>query len=191
MRVIGIDPGSVITGTGIIEISGGKIYLVEYDTLKMSSKEPMKNRLKKVYDFCIKKISLFHPDEFAIETAFYGKNIQSTLKLGQVRGAAIVAAMNKKLNVGEYSPREIKKSVTGNGASSKQQVLSIIKSILAIKEKPKFFDSSDALSIALCHYFCISRNVQFSGKGFTGRKNKSGWKEFVESNPEKILKKQM
>jgi crossover junction endodeoxyribonuclease RuvC len=189
LRVLGIYPGSVITGTGIIEISGSKIYLIEYDTLKMSSKEPMKIRLKKVYDFCIKKISEFKPGEFAIETAFYGKNIQSTLKLGQVRGAAIIAAMNHKLNVSEYSPREIKKSVTGNGASSKQQVLSIIKSILSIKEKPKFFDASDALSIALCHYFFISRNIQFSEKGFGSTKSKYGWKEFVDLNPEKILQK--
>ncbi len=191
MRVIGIDPGSVITGTGIIEISGSKLSLLEFDTLKMSSKESMSDRLKKVYDFCISKITKYKPDEFAIETAFFGKNIQSTLKLGQVRGAAIVAAKNYDLRISEYSPREVKKSVTGNGASSKQQVLSIVKSILSIKEKPKFYDASDALSIALCHYFCISRNTLYSVKLNNKKSNKTGWKEYIALNPGKILNKRV
>ncbi len=189
MIIVGIDPGSVITGTGIIEISGNKISLLEFDTLKMSSKEAMSDRLKKVYDFCISKIIKFKPDEFAIETAFFGKNIQSTLKLGQVRGAAIVAAKNYKLRISEYSPREIKKSVTGNGASSKQQVLSSVKSILSIKEKPKFYDASDALSIALCHFFCISRNTLYPVELKNKISNKTGWKEYIDKNPGKILNK--
>ena len=189
MIIIGIDPGSVITGTGIIEISGNKISLLEFDTLKMSSKEAMSDRLKKVYDFCISKIIKYKPDEFAIETAFFGKNIQSTLKLGQVRGAAIVAAKNYKLRISEYSPREIKKSVTGNGASSKQQVLSIVKSILSIKEKPKFYDASDALSIALCHFFCITRNTLYPVELKNKISNKTGWKEYIDKNPGKIINK--
>jgi crossover junction endodeoxyribonuclease RuvC len=187
--IIGIDPGSVITGTGIIEISGNKISLLEFDTLKMSSKEAMSDRLKKVYDFCISKIIKYKPNEFAIETAFFGKNIQSTLKLGQVRGSAIVAAKNYKLKISEYSPREIKKSVTGNGASSKQQVLSIVKSILSIKEKPKFYDASDALSIALCHFFCISRNTLYPVELKNKISTKTGWKEYIDKNPGKILNK--
>jgi crossover junction endodeoxyribonuclease RuvC len=187
--IIGIDPGSVITGTGIIEISGNKISLLEFDTLKMSSKEAMSDRLKKVYDFCISKIIKYKPNEFAIETAFFGKNIQSTLKLGQVRGSAIVAAKNYKLKISEYSPREIKKSVTGNGASSKQQVLSIVKSILSIKEKPKFYDASDALSIALCHFFCISRNTLYPVELKNKISTKTGWKEYIAKNPGKILNK--
>jgi crossover junction endodeoxyribonuclease RuvC len=189
LRVIGIDPGSVITGTGIIEISGNKIYLIEFDILKMKSKEPMVKRLKKVYDFCLTKISKYKPEEFAIETAFYGKNIQSTMKLGQVRGAAIIAAMNKNLNISEYSPREVKKSVTGNGASSKQQVLSIVKKILSIKERPEFYDASDALSIALCHYFYMTRNYQIAQSMGNRKLKKTGWKEYIESNPGKILRK--
>lgn len=184
MRIIGIDPGSLITGSGIIDFTNGKFKLLEYDIIKLHSSEPMVIRLKKIYDFILKKIQVFKPDEFAIETAFYGKNVQSTMKLGQVRGAAIVAAMNKKLNIDEYSPREIKKSVTGSGSASKQQVLTIVKNILSIKENPKFFDASDALAIALCHYFTITN---YSYRIFKSQNKKNSWKQFIEKNPDKII----
>jgi crossover junction endodeoxyribonuclease RuvC len=134
LRIIGIDPGSVVTGSGIIEYTEGKIKLLEYDIIKLRSSELMSVRLKKIFDFIIHKIHKFNPTEFAIETAFYGKNAQSTLKLGQVRGAAIIAGMNENLHIEEYSPREIKKSVTGSGSASKQQVLTIVKNILSIRE---------------------------------------------------------
>ena len=185
MRIIGIDPGSVVTGSGIIEFSDGKIRLIEYDTLRLYSTEPMPFRLKKIFDFISVKIQQFHPGEFAIETAFFGKNIQSTLKLGQVRGAAIIAAMNNKINIDEYSPREIKKSVTGTGSASKQQVLTIVKNILSIKENPKFFDASDALATALCHYFRITN---FTDRLTILKNKKSSWKYYIEKHPEKILK---
>ena len=106
-----------------------------------------------------------------------------------MRSAAIVAAKNYKLRISEYSPREIKKSVTGNGASSKQQVLSIVKSILSIKEKPKFYDASDALSIALCHFFCISRNTLYPVELKNKISTKTGWKEYIDKNPGKIINK--
>jgi len=185
LKIIGIDPGSQITGSGIIEFANGKISLIEYDIIKLSSRDPMSIRLKKIYDFILKKISKYKPDEFAIETAFYGKNVQSTMKLGQVRGAAIIAAMNKKLNIEEYSPREVKKYVTGSGAASKQQVLTIVKNILSIRVSPKFFDASDALAIAICHYF----NLTSTGRKFgITTKEKSSWKSFVDKHPEKILR---
>jgi crossover junction endodeoxyribonuclease RuvC len=174
----------MITGSGIIEFSNGKISLLNYDVIKQSSREAMTKRLKNIYDFILKKITIYKPNEFAIETAFYGKNIQSTMKLGQVRGAAIIAAMNKKLNIGEYSPREVKKSVTGSGAASKQQVFTIVKNILSVKINPKFFDASDAIAIALCHYFKI---INGGSKFDFTKKKKTSWKEFVENHPEKIF----
>jgi len=182
MRILGIDPGSIITGFGIIDCLDENIQFVHYDVLKMNSKLQLTQRLKVIYDECINKIKMYKPDLLAIETAFYGKNIQSTLKLGQARGVAIIAALNCNLNVSEYSPREIKKAVTGNGASSKLQVLIFIKNILKLKKEPKYFDSSDALAVAVCHYFASGKFVVLKSP------KKTSWKEYVEKNPGKIFK---
>ncbi len=184
MRIIGIDPGSVVTGAGVIEFSNGVLKVLNFDALKMSSKTPMPKRLKSVYDFCQSKIKLYKPDYLALETAFFGKNVQSTLKLGQVRGSVIVASLNSGVDVFEYSPREIKKSVTGNGSSSKQTVQTYIKNILSIKVGNILSDSSDALAIALCHYYSVDSNIY----GIKS-KTKTNWKEFLEKNPHKILRR--
>jgi crossover junction endodeoxyribonuclease RuvC len=125
----------------------------------------------------------YKPDEFAIETAFYSKNIQSTLKLGQARGVAIIAAVNHNMTIAEYSPREVKKSVTGKGSATKEHVRTIIKNILQFKEDPKHIDSSDALAVAVCHYFSISSKIIKSGKN--GKKY--DWKKFIEENPDKVI----
>ncbi len=184
MRIIGIDPGTSFTGIGIVELRNENICFIHYDCISLSSKESLPARLKKIYDECLLCIEKFRPDEFAIETAFYGKNIQSTMKLGQARGVAIIAALNSNLKISEYSPREIKKSVTGSGASSKEQVQYMVKSILSLREKVMSIDSSDALAVALCHFYC-SQNIFTNGH--SGGK-KSSWKIFVEQNPERIIK---
>lgn len=187
MRIIGIDPGTLITGIGIIECSGNAVEVIDYDTINSTSRESLPMRLKKIYDSCLLKIQKFSPDEFAIETAFYGKNIQSTLKLGQARGVAIIAAANSKLNICEYSPRKIKKAVTGSGASSKEQVRYMVMKILSIKKNPAFIDSTDALAVALCHHYC--RQNPFNGVSAPRKPGgrKSDWKKFIENFPEKVL----
>lgn len=184
MRIIGIDPGSVTTGIGIIEFSKSRQGLIDYDELAMKSSEPIPSRLKKVYDKCLKKIKTYKPDHLAIETAFYGKNIQSTLKLGQIRGAVILAALNSSVDVFEYSPREIKKSVTGNGAASKQQVQAFVKRILELKREVIAADAFDAIAIALCHYYRISGS-QLLSQNNTGIRS---WSDFIKKNPQKILR---
>lgn len=184
MRIIGIDPGTTVSGMGIIEYCENKVYLIHYHSLNLDSKESLPERLKKIYDECLSCIEKFKPDEFAIETAFYGKNIQSTLKLGQARGVAIIAALNSNLKISEYSPREVKKSVTGNGASSKEQVQYMVKSILAAETNTMETDSSDALAVALCHYY-NSQNVFTNGHS---KKINKTWKVFIEHNPERIFK---
>ena len=187
MKILGVDPGSIVTGIGIIEILSGKPVLIHQDSISMNSKLPLVNRLKIIYDGCFKLIKEFKPDELAIETAFYGKNIQSTLKLGQARGVAIIAAINSNIEVFEYSPREVKKSVTGNGSSTKLYVQEIIKLILGIKENPEFIDSSDALAVALCHYYGkgnILNRYPFQKKF---KSNKKAWVEFINKNPEKLF----
>jgi crossover junction endodeoxyribonuclease RuvC len=182
MRIIGVDPGSVITGIGIIECKNDKLKLLDYDALILNTKLSLNQRLKTIYDVCLSKIKKYKPDEFSIETAYFGKNIQSTLKLGQARGVAIIAALNSNLNVSEYSPREVKKSVTGNGASSKEQVKYMVKSILYIKCEPDYMDSTDALAIALCHYYSLQNKINKSYN------KKHSWKDFIEKNPGRILK---
>ena len=184
MKIIGIDPGSVVTGVGVIESINGVFKVLDYDALLMSSKTPMPVRLKTIYDFCTKKINLFKPDQLALETAFFGKNIQSTLKLGQVRGVIMVASMNSGVDVFEYSPREIKKSVTGNGSSNKYTVQTYIKNILSIKVNKILNDSSDALAISLCHHYNGNNKVIYSAKA-----KKTNWKEFIEKNPDKIYRR--
>jgi crossover junction endodeoxyribonuclease RuvC len=185
MRIIGIDPGTSITGIGVIEQSEKDICLIHCGSVIMDSRDPLPIRLKRIYDECLISIKRYKPHEFAIETAFYGKNIQSTLKLGQARGVAIIAAVNCNLKISEYSPREIKKSVTGNGASSKEQVQFMVKTILSLKERVMQIDSSDAIAVALCHYYCI-QNSLFNGGG--SREGSSTWKVFAERNPDRIIK---
>ncbi len=182
MRILGIDPGTSVTGIGIVEQKKEKIFLIHYDVISLNSKDPLPVRLKKIYDECLFCISKYKPDEFAIETAFYGKNIQSTLKLGQARGVAIIAGLNSDLNVSEYSPREVKKSVTGNGASTKHQVQYMVKAILGIKDDLTDFDCTDALAVAMCHVYSCQNLFKFaSGNG------RSSWTKFVENNPAKNL----
>ena len=185
MKILGIDPGSNVTGFGIIEIKNGKICLLNYDSLKLPGGESINLRLKKIYDRTLKVIKKYKPDEFAIETAFYGKNVQSTLKLGQARGVAILAAINSKLCISEYSPREVKKSVTGSGASTKSSVQWMVKNILLIKETPEFIDSTDALAVALCHYYSIN-NFKSAHKKTRSARRKS-WSVFVDNNKKRIL----
>lgn len=184
MRIIGIDPGTSVTGIGIVEEKTHSIHLIHYDVICLDSKESLPVRLKKIYDECLSCIKKYKPDEFAIETAFYGKNIQSTLKLGQARGVAIIAALNSNLEISEYSPREIKKSVTGNGASTKEQVQYMVKSILSMREKIISVDSSDALAVALCHFYCIQNFI----KSGSSRLRNNSWKNFAERNPGRIIK---
>jgi crossover junction endodeoxyribonuclease RuvC len=185
MRIIGIDPGTLMTGIGIIEcLPGSKdIKLIHYDCISQKPAENLPNRLKKIYDLCLECIRVFKPDEFAIETAFYGKNIQSTLKLGQARGVAIIAAVNHDLIISEYSPREVKKSVTGNGSSSKEHVRTIIKSLLKMDKEPDNIDSSDALAVAICHHFRLTNGINSKTNG----KKKYDWKKYIEENPGKII----
>lgn len=185
MRILGIDPGTVVTGIGVIDCTEDKITLLNLDSLNFSTRQPLHTRLKKIYDGCIKKIEIYKPEVLAIETAFYGKNIQSTLKLGQARGVAIIAGLNSNLEVFEYSPREVKQSVTGKGAAAKSEVLFMIKNILGIKENPEYIDSSDAAAVALCHYYKTHGMPQGLVKS-KSRGKSTDWKKFIEDNPHLI-----
>lgn len=177
MIILGIDPGTLIAGYGVIERSGNIVALLDVGIIKNSSDTSMPLRLKKIYSAITSVIERFHPDEFAIETAFYSKNAQSALKIGQARGVSILAGVNHQIPVAEYSPREIKKAVTGKGAATKEQVQFMMMSLLKLKVKPKHFDSTDALAVAVCHAFKLS----------SPRAGFKDWKSYIEANPNKVI----
>ena len=177
MIILGVDPGTIFTGYGIIKLDSDEITIVTHGIIKPPPFKPLSKKLEVIYDNLNKIIRLFNPDEFAIETAFYGKNVQSAMKIGYARGVSILAAAHRKIPTTEYSPREIKKSVVGNGAASKKQVQYMIFHLLKLENKKMAFDESDALAVAVCHSFKLKSPVS---------KSKS-WKEFVKANPERII----
>lgn len=177
MIILGIDPGTNLTGFGIIKQRSNGFDLVTNGLIKLPPGKSLSQKLVIIYDELVKLINFYKPDEFALETAFYGKNVQSAMKIGYARGAAILAAAHCKVPSSEYSPREIKKSVVGKGAASKEQVSFMIKTILAIKEKKMKYDESDALAVALCHAFRMGNN----------KKRGKSWKSFIEQFPERVI----
>ena len=175
--ILGIDPGTNIMGYGIIAVHGNNVTLVSLGVLKLVKSVDHPGKLKHIFEKCIALIETHHPDELAIEAPFFGKNVQSMLKLGRAQGVAMAAALSRSIPIFEYSPRKIKQSITGKGNASKEQVASMLKSILSMKENPETLDASDGLAVALCHYF------QKSGKE-SGKKY-SGWNSFLSANPER------
>lgn len=151
MRILGVDPGTVVLGYGIIQKNGNTVEALDFGCLKLSSKEQFSQRLKKVYDKISSVIQQYQPDEFAIEDVFYAENVKVALKMGHARGVAILAAVNHQIPTSEYSPKEIKQSTVGNGAASKTQVQRMIQHLLNLQSLPEPFDVSDALAVALCH----------------------------------------
>jgi crossover junction endodeoxyribonuclease RuvC len=177
MRILGVDPGTIFTGYGIIDFDNNELQYVSAGVIKISVTKEMPPRLRTIYDDLDKLIRQFKPDEFALETAFYGKNVQSALKIGYARGVSMLAAIHNDLAIKEYSPREIKKAVVGNGASTKDQVQYMIRKLLAVRKTKMKFDESDALAVAICHAFKVN---SFSKKS-------KNWKEFIKENPDRVI----
>lgn len=160
MKILGIDPGLNITGYGIIEIDGGRQpRLFKYGHIKTSPRKNLAERLHKIYQELVGIISEHRPDYVAIESIFYAENVKTAIVMGHVRGALIISAMNNAVDVNEYSPREIKLSVVGNGAAAKEQVKFMVSNLLAVKEKIEPDDASDALAVALCHWHRIEHQI--------------------------------
>ena len=180
--ILGIDPGTNNMGLGVIEIKGSKIEIIAMDILKLDKLTDHPSKLKKIFETTLRTIDHFHPDELAIESPFYGKNIQSMLKLGRAQGVAIAAALYRNIPVFEYSPRKIKQSITGKGGASKEQVAGLLAAMLSMKEIPDYLDITDALAVAVCHHFQGKGNAQSASGSF------SGWKAFVAQNPQRVKK---
>ncbi len=177
---MGIDPGTLMMGWALICVDGQEIKFMDMDTLHVPVRMDPYQRLELIYFTVQQLIQKFRPDYFAIEAPFFGKNVQSMLKLGRAQGVAIAAAMQSGIPVNEYAPRKIKQSITGNGNAGKEQVWKMLQQILAIRMDIARFDASDALAVALCHHY------QFRSPGHSGKKL-SGWSEFVSKNPKRVL----
>jgi crossover junction endodeoxyribonuclease RuvC len=176
--ILGIDPGTNITGYGVIKVVGNKPELITIGSIDLSKFGDHYIKLKHIFERIMGIIDEYHPDELAIEAPFYGKNVQSMLKLGRAQGAAIAAALSRSLPIFEYAPRKIKMSITGQGAASKEQVAAMLRNILNFKETTIRLDATDGLAAALCHFY--QSNKPSSEKGYTG------WKDFMNKNPKRI-----
>ena len=158
-----------------------KIHLLEMNILRLDKISDHALKLEKIFQSCVELIEKHHPDELAIEAPFFGKNVQSMLKLGRAQGVAIAAALSRKLSVNEYAPRKIKQSITGNGNASKEQVAAMLQKLLQIKdnEMPQKLDATDGLAAAVCHYFQTSGPLAEIGKA-------KDWKSFIKNNPGRV-----
>ena len=179
--IIGIDPGTNILGYGFISIKNKKAHYVTIGVVDLRKVEEHFDKLAKIYSEVSKLYDEYKPQELAIESAFYAKDAQVIQKLGRVQGILIAAAINKGMNVAEYAPRKAKIAVTGNGAASKEQVALIVKRILGVEDVKMPLDATDALAIALCHYYQLSNPLSGMGKNMD-------WKKFLDSNPDRVVK---
>jgi crossover junction endodeoxyribonuclease RuvC len=195
--ILGIDPGSIIMGYGIIKCNGNRIELVDMNVLHAGRQKDIYKRLHMIHETVCTVIRKYKPTDFAIEAPFFGKNVQSMLKLGRAQGVAIAAAMQAGLDVVEYSPKKVKQSVTGNGNANKEQVWHMLKTILDLKEAPEYFDATDALGVAICHYL-NSKTTSIMEKyhstvlkktGIASSSKKQSWESFLQQNPNKIKRK--
>jgi crossover junction endodeoxyribonuclease RuvC len=178
--ILGIDPGTLVMGYGIIGINGSTITMIEMHVLKLSGKKDNHERLQLIHKKVEELIKKFRPHEFAIEAPFFGKNVQSMLKLGRAQGVAIAAAMSAGLPVTEYSPKKVKQSITGNGNADKEQVWKMLQQLLILKEEPQYYDATDALAVAVCHHFQTNSVIGKMAKGF------KGWDDFIKKNSGRI-----
>ena len=165
-------------GFGIIEVTNKKMNLIELNELKLTKIKDHYLRLKLIFERTIELIEKFNPDEIAIEAPFFGKNVQSMLKLGRAQGVAMAAGLSRQIPVTEYSPKKIKMAITGSGNASKEQVAKMLQTLLLIKELPKNLDSTDGLAAAVCHFYNSHKLIS--------DKKYSSWNTYIKNNPDKI-----
>jgi crossover junction endodeoxyribonuclease RuvC len=174
--ILGIDPGTTIMGFGIIKVVGKKMEFIQMNELLLQKYDDHYLKLKLIFERTVELIDTFNPDEIAIESPFFGQNVQSMLKLGRAQGVAMAATLVKGLPIEEYSPRKVKQSITGNGASSKEQVAKMLQTILKLKTLPKELDATDGIAVAICHYF---QKNQMKNNTY------NGWADFLKNNPKR------
>jgi len=173
--ILGMDPGTSIMGYGIIRIEGKSFEMITHGVIKLGKYPDHAVRMRKIFDRVVSLIDEFHPDELSIEAPFFGKNVQSMLKLGRAQGVAIAAALSRDMPYTEYAPRKIKQSITGSGNASKEQVAKMLQTVLKLKQLPETLDASDALAAAVCHGFQSNHGAENTSY--------SSWKSFLSANP--------
>ncbi len=180
--ILGIDPGSIIMGYGILQVLDNNPHLIAMGVVQLGKYEDYYLRLKKIFERVLGLIDHYLPDELAIEAPFYGKNVQSMLKLGRAQGVAMAAALERDIPIFEYAPLKIKLAITGNGNASKEQVANMLQRLFHIPPKSMLpqLDATDGLAAAVCHYFQSNRP--------TSEKKYTDWKDFINKNPNKIRK---
>jgi crossover junction endodeoxyribonuclease RuvC len=174
--ILGLDPGTNVMGYAVILVQLSKVKLLQFGVIQMGKYGAHELKLKKIFDRVLTLVDEFKPDEVALEAPFFGKNVQSMLKLGRAQGVAMSAALYREVPITEYAPKKVKQSVTGNGNASKEQVAKMLMQIFSIKEMPKLLDASDALAVAVCHHY---------QNGALKSKVKS-WESFLKDNPGRI-----
>ncbi len=178
--ILGIDPGTNVMGYGLIHCKGEKMSVIQFGVIHLSKFKNHEIKLKKIFDRVTELIKEYLPDEVALEAPFFGKNVQSMLKLGRAQGVAMAAALNRNMPIHEYAPKKVKQSVTGNGNASKEQVAHMIQMLLKFEEAPKLLDATDALAVAICHHY--------TSKSVIGGGGNKSWKSFIADNPGRIKK---
>lgn len=176
--ILGLDPGTNVMGYGLVLATAGRLNLLQFGVIQLGKYGTHELRLKKIFDRVLALLDEFNPDEVALEAPFYGKNVQSMLKLGRAQGVAMSAALYREIPIAEYAPRKVKQSVTGNGNASKEQVAKMLMSLFMIKEQPKLLDATDALAVALCHHY----------QNGTAKAKSKSWASFLTENPKRIKK---
>ena len=176
--ILGIDPGTTIMGFGLIKVERKKMQFLQLNELQLKKYDDHYLKLKLIFERTVELIDSYHPDEIAIEAPFFGKNVQSMLKLGRAQGVAMAAGLSREVPITEYSPKKIKMAITGNGNASKEQVAKMLQSMLKIKTLPKNLDSTDGLAAAVCHFYNMNSPVNHN--------HYTGWAAFVKQNQDKI-----
>jgi crossover junction endodeoxyribonuclease RuvC len=189
--ILGIDPGTVVMGYGVIRVQGSNIELLAAGALKLAANTEHLDRLKVIFQRMLELIDTHLPDELAIEEPFFGKNVQSMLKLGRAQGVAMAAALYRNIPVTGYSPRLIKQSITGRGGASKEQVSAMLQRMLNFSQSPRHLDATDAVGVALCHYFQTGKILQNqtteepTKRKKSGSNKRTGWGDFIRENPDR------
>ena len=179
LKIIGIDPGTNIMGYAILSVNGNELRIEDIGVLKMQKLKDHQNKLKEIFLQTQDIIETYRPEVMAIESPFFGKDVQAMLKLGRAQGVAIAAAITMGLKIFEYSPKKIKKSITGNGNASKEQVSAMLNHILKVKINSKHLDATDALAAAVCHYN-QNNSSELSGKRY------DSWSAFISDNKKRV-----
>ena len=196
-RIMGIDPGTNYMGYGIIEIEGRKVRSVVMGDIDLHTMSDPYRKLRYIFDRVGKLIDDYQPREVALESPFFGTNVQSMLKLGRAQGVAMAAALSRDKEVFEYAPTRIKQAITGSGSASKEQVAAIIKRMLKLEYVPRRLDATDGMAVAMCHYYTArtpisqamgSARVKGLGGSKKAAKGSSSWEAFIKQNPEREIK---